>query len=142
MRALGILLLLFSAVAALADEGVIPSGPTPTPGAVPARWVEIERHAETNSNRTSARWYTTWASVDANGNCLRDAAGSCIERKFTFEAGDATAIINQLDKGNFTTVSQTKAIGQKLIAAGLLTGAVSGTPGVPALPTPQPTPTP
>jgi hypothetical protein len=104
--------------------------------------VEIERHAEMNSNRTSAQWWTKWAAVDAAGNCLRDALGSCIEKRFTFEAGDATAVINQLDKGNFTVTSQTKAIGNKLIAAGLLTGAVAGTPGVRVLPTPQPTATP
>lgn len=77
-------------------------------------------------------------AVRADGLCARDAKGACVELRKTYEAGDATTLINLLNSADLTKDSLRKRVMQVLAVDGTLPGGgtVTGTKGVADLPTP------
>ena len=138
-----LILVCLIASAALADETVVLTGPTPTPVSVVASLRLCHLHWDTNADGTSASLFVSLCALDNLGRCYRNQAGSCTEVSESFEAGQATAIFNILNTANLSANSLTKRVIQKMQADGSLgAGTISGTPGVPALPTPLSTATP
>lgn len=82
-------------------------------------------------------------AMRADGECARAAGGQCILVRADWREGNATKIIKAINAGTYGAAgTMQKALLVQMQNEGLLpAGTVSGTPGMPDLPTPVPTPT-
>lgn len=141
MRTWAIGLALCVATAAWGIEEYVPSA-QPTLDVVSGYRItqfEIQMSPDGQSQRVNL----TVVALRADGECAKDSRGACTEIKHSYHGGFASQVIKAVNSGTYGAAGTlSKAILSRLAAEELLpAGSVSGTPGVPDLPTPAPTPT-
>lgn len=132
------------AFAVWADETYAPATPIAPVEDVIAGYKVIDLNLHTSLDGGNAQVYVMVQPFKADGTCARDALKACRQIQVTYDAGDATNLLNILNTANLTNNSLRKRVLAKLAADGFLpsAGQVTGTVGIPTLPTPAPTATP
>jgi len=142
MQLMTTLILLFLALPAWADETYVPATPIAPVQDVIAGYKLVELDMTTTIDGGSAHIFVMVQPIKADGTCARDALQACRQIQATYDAGKATALLNALNTANLSTPGNSlrARVLNRLVADGYIpsAGSISGTPGVPVLPTPAP----
>lgn len=100
---------------------------------------ELKLHSSLDGNTAGIEVILT--PIRAGGLCARDPGGRCKQVTCTWRGTAASTMQNVLNTANLTSNSLRKRVLTQCAEAGFLpaAGTVSGTPGIPAVPTPLPT---
>lgn len=129
---------------ARADEIYAPATPIAPVQDVIAGYKVVEFDISTPIDAATAHIFVMVQPVKADGTCARDALQACRQVQATYDGAPAEQMLNVLNTANLTNNSLRKRILNKLVTDGYIPGAgsVAGTPGIPILPTPAPSPVP
>lgn len=134
-------ILLLCAATAYADETYVPATPIAPVQDVIAGYKVVEFDMTTPIDGSTAHIFVMVQPIKADGTCARDALQACRQVQATYDGSAAEQMVNALNTANLTTNSLRKRIVNKLVQDGYIPagGNVTGTPGLPVLPTPAPT---